>query len=132
MVNLDDSSQFSQLVISEKKTVPRRKETMLPSLARQNSNLDLFAKKVESGRRLTALERPNNGKLSDPAPDFEFMPFEKSELVQQVRKNSGYFGMKKLEPERDSPPIKRNNLDASRFIESESDVVREDWLTDNF
>jgi len=46
MVNLDDSPQFSQVISG--KTVPlmKRKETMLPSLARQNANLDLIATKA--------------------------------------------------------------------------------------
>lgn len=69
--------------------------------------------------------------MSDPEPDSEVMPFENSDQVQQ-RKDSGYFGLKPLKPERDSTPVKRNNLDASRFIELESHDVQEDWLTDNF
>jgi hypothetical protein len=81
---------------------------------------------------LKALEWPNNDKLSDPAPDFEVIPFEKSDLKKQERKNSGYFGLKPLKPEMDPSPIKRNNLDATRFIESESHEVHEDWLTENF
>lgn len=82
---------------------------------------------------MTALERPNNDKLSDSAPDSEVMLFEKPDpSVLHVRKNSGYFGLKPLEPERDSTPIKHNNLDASRFNDSESHVMHEDWLTENF